>query len=319
MEVSFIIPIFNNSLNDLRRVVNSVRKLKNSISYEILLIDDGSKDNFSVEYEKFSSQYEIKYFKKNNSGVSDTRNYGLKKSTGKYIVFLDADDQFKAKNFVLPQDNTDLVVYNIEREDVESGKKTILRLNNLKKATETTVLPYLLKDGVFNFVTGKIYLKKFLNKYQIEFDPKIAVGEDLDFVSQVILNKPKIQYIDKVLYTYLFKTSTGEERIRRHPLQNLNDAINVYKLRKTILSKVNITNAGLKEALIDDIFEIYSRYLVNDKISAKKNSYLFIKAVKLHNNNLNKKAQLKASLIINKRYLLITTYLKLRQMYKKVK
>lgn len=318
MDVSFIIPIFNNSLNELSRMIKSVKQIDESINYEILLIDDGSKNALSVKYKNLSLQSKIKYFKKDNGGVSSARNFGLDKAKGKYILFLDADDQFVAKNFSLPYEDKDLILYNVERKNIETGKNVFLTLNNLKNITKIDILPYLLKDGVLNFVTGKIYLKSFLDRYMIRFNCGITVGEDLDFVTRVLMFNPKLEYINKVLYKYLFKTSTGKERIRIHPLQNLKDALNVYLLREKISKKINV-EADLKSALVDDIFEIYSQYLINDAKSAKKNNDLFGEVLYKYGNNLNKKAKIKADLIVNKKYWLILMYLRVRDFYKKVK
>ena len=87
MDVSFIVPIFNNSTEDLIRVIKSVDLLTTKISCEFILIDDGSKEKLSLKYKKISMKYGVKYFRKKNAGVSSARNYGLEKATGNYIIF----------------------------------------------------------------------------------------------------------------------------------------------------------------------------------------------------------------------------------------
>lgn len=65
---------------------------------EVIVVDDGSKD--TVAWERLKSKYKdqsIKFLAKLNTGVSDTRNYGIRQSTGKYICCLDADDRIHPK------------------------------------------------------------------------------------------------------------------------------------------------------------------------------------------------------------------------------
>lgn len=325
MDVSFIIPIYNNSGKDLEQLIKSVKLLDATINYEIILIDDGSNKELSTEYRKISLNYNVNYFRKRNAGVSSARNYGLKKSKGKYIVFLDADDQFVASNFSLFHEEKDLTIYNIERLNIEDNKKIILDIDSKdKKLNASTLLPYLLRDNVFNFVTGKVYLRKFLIENKIEFNPNITVGEDLDFVSKVLLLKPSIRYVPKVLYKYLFKIETGKIRIEKHPLQNLQDAVHVYKLRKDILKKVNLTNTAisspnLNDSLIDDVFEIYSQYLNNDLKDAIGNKKIFVNVIEKYSYHLNKKSKFKSKLIKEGKYRIIGMYLKARYFYKKLK
>ena len=90
-KVSIIVPIYNVE-NFLEKSINS---LINQTYYdiEIILIDDGSTDRSS----KIIDEYAIKDSRiiaihKKNTGVSDTRNVGLSKVSGKYITFIDADD-----------------------------------------------------------------------------------------------------------------------------------------------------------------------------------------------------------------------------------
>ena len=89
--VSIIVPVYNVE-KFLSQCIESLigQSYKN---LEILLIDDGSTDNSSNicrEYEIVDNR--IKVFHKNNGGLSDARNYGLKHARGEYISFVDSDD-----------------------------------------------------------------------------------------------------------------------------------------------------------------------------------------------------------------------------------
>ena len=88
-DVSIIIPIYNAS-KYLKRCLDSVIN-QTKTELEIILINDGSTDN-SEEIIKGYKDKRIRYFKNKNQGIGKTRNFGITKATGKYIMFLDSDD-----------------------------------------------------------------------------------------------------------------------------------------------------------------------------------------------------------------------------------
>lgn len=90
-KVSIIVPVYNVE-KYLKRCVDSIieQSYKN---LEIILVDDGSKDNsFSICKEYESKDSRVRIFHKENEGLGLTRNYGIEKSTGEYITFVDSDD-----------------------------------------------------------------------------------------------------------------------------------------------------------------------------------------------------------------------------------
>ena len=94
---SVVIPTYNRS----EFIVNCLQSvLKQSFTdFEIIVIDDGSTDNTKELIEKLTEKEQrIRYFFISNSERGFARNFGWKKATGKYIVFLDSDDQFLASH-----------------------------------------------------------------------------------------------------------------------------------------------------------------------------------------------------------------------------
>ncbi len=125
-KLSVIIPVYNNE-KYLERCFNSILN-QNINDLEIIVVNDGSTDNSDKiiqEYEK--NHQEIKYFKKENTGVADSRNYGIEKASGKYIMFLDADDYVdialykNIKKYI--DEDIDLIKYKIQI--VDKNEKTI--------------------------------------------------------------------------------------------------------------------------------------------------------------------------------------------------
>lgn len=84
-EVSVIIPIHNEG-NNIYRTIEGVQKTTTGISYEIIVVDDGSTDG---SYSKLIS-YGVKYFRTERQGPAKARNLGAENANGKFLVFLDA-------------------------------------------------------------------------------------------------------------------------------------------------------------------------------------------------------------------------------------
>ena len=91
MKVSIIVPVYNVE-EYVTECLNSVMDL--NIDYEIIVVNDGSKDNSLEEVNKFAESYkgDIKIINKENGGLSSARNAGIEKAKGDYLFFLDSDD-----------------------------------------------------------------------------------------------------------------------------------------------------------------------------------------------------------------------------------
>lgn len=90
-KISVIVPIYNGETY-LSECIESILK-QTYENIELILVNDGSKDNSKNIIDKYALlDNRIKAIHKENSGVSDSRNVGLKNTTGDYICFVDQDD-----------------------------------------------------------------------------------------------------------------------------------------------------------------------------------------------------------------------------------
>jgi|SRR5690554_500519 len=94
--VSIVVPCYNGG-QFIAETINSVLK-QTYPTIELIIINDGSTDDSLVVINKFNED-RIVLIDKENSGVSDSRNVGLKASKGEFILFLDADDLIQ-ENFI---------------------------------------------------------------------------------------------------------------------------------------------------------------------------------------------------------------------------
>lgn len=88
--ISVIVPLYNKG-SKVCKTIDSVLRQKYK-DFEVIVVDDGSKDD-SADYVLKYTDCRIRYYYKENGGVSSARNYGIKVSSGEWLIFLDADDE----------------------------------------------------------------------------------------------------------------------------------------------------------------------------------------------------------------------------------
>ena len=167
--MSVVIPVYNVQ-EYLQKCVDSV--LNQTISnYEVILVDDGSRDGCPGICDKYAEVYEnVISLHKENGGLSDARNFGVKHASADYIVFVDSDDYVDPEyleslwNLHLKY-SSDIVVQGVKREQ-ENGEL----LNEIKSTSEMLVGPQKAIElmcygkNVAVFAYAKLYLKSYLLK-----------------------------------------------------------------------------------------------------------------------------------------------------------
>ena len=94
--ISFIVPAYN-AKKTIKKCLESLLNQSNTkLDYEIIVVDDGSTDDTAeLIKEKFGESLlngKIRLYSKENGGIADTRNFGVSKASGDYIIFVDSDD-----------------------------------------------------------------------------------------------------------------------------------------------------------------------------------------------------------------------------------
>lgn len=181
IKLSIIIPVFN-AENTLKRCLDSVLQQKDD-ELEIVVINDGSKDLSDEIMQEYKLRYPeiISYYKKQNTGVADTRNYGIEKAKGKYIMFLDSDDYI------------DIHLYNIIKQYIERDIELIKF--KLQRVDEN--------NNIIEKVTGPIFEK--------------TTGEEgfkYLYASDVLLDSPCVYVMKKDIFIrnkLLFNVGTEHE------------------------------------------------------------------------------------------------------------
>lgn len=90
MFFSFIIPVYNRP-EEVHELLESLSLIEESDEFEIIIVEDGSKERCESVCSRFRESLNIKYIFKENSGPGDSRNYGMKLASGDYFIILDSD------------------------------------------------------------------------------------------------------------------------------------------------------------------------------------------------------------------------------------
>ena len=206
--VSIIVPIYRVEQYLDRCIESIINQTYKNI--EIILVDDGSPDNCGRMCDKWAKKDDrIKVIHKENGGLSDARNVGLKEATGQYIAFVDSDDWVDVQYIelllqALLKKDCDIVECNItkcyecnclERGMVNSFEKDIAVYDAIK------ALENLIKDREFHqYVWNKIYKRELVKGIFFE---KGKTNEDEFWTYQVFGRAKKIGHISERLYNYL--------------------------------------------------------------------------------------------------------------------
>lgn len=209
-DVSIIVPIYNVE-KYLRRCIDSILS-QTFISFELLLIDDGSTDASGAicdEYALMDRRIHVTH--QINRGVSAARNVGLDKSVGKYVCFVDSDDWVTSDYLATLMEQVqgfDVLFFGFfHRYNDESSMSLSLRrqcaVNEIEKEQ---LLLFLCKNdtgyNVLGYTCDKIFRRDLIEKYNLRFDENICLGEDEIFALAYCLKAQSLKVIPDVLYNY---------------------------------------------------------------------------------------------------------------------
>lgn len=211
-DVSVIVPIYNNEKYIEECVTSILEQTYPQKKIQIILINDGSKDNSKEICENLKNKYSnIVLINQKNSGVSEARNAGIKKAEGKYILFLDSDDKLEKHSmqrlvefFDSHYEEIDLVTYPMKIYENEKAKPTQhYRYQFYKEGTGVYDLienPYLGQSTINTMI-------KNLGEQNVLFDKEMTYSEDEAFNTQVLMRKKKIGFCKEA--TYIYKKHVG--------------------------------------------------------------------------------------------------------------
>jgi len=240
IKISIIVPVYNTE-KYLKRCFDSlVCQTLNDI--EIIIVNDGSYDNSQLVIDQYSKMYPEKIIPliKENGGLSDSRNLGLKHVRGEYILFVDSDDYVDKdmcermhKKGIQTQSDVVCSPITFIWENSRKAKTTFFPDINIfgKSILEN---PHIL-NIVSSYAVTKIYKRDFWNKNNFSF-PVGQCFEDSALIYNILLKANKVESINIPFYNYIKdiegSISNRVDRTIFDIFKSCHSMINFYKKNK---------------------------------------------------------------------------------------
>jgi len=218
-KISVIVPIYNKA-SFLEKNINSILQ-QTEKNIEIILADDGSTDNSSEICRKYAEKdSRILYKRKENEGLTATRNYGRKFATGDYISFVDPDDFIEANTYeqmLKCSNNADIVISGLIHEFGRKKKIQVMprNLNNFYENSDIRkfILPLFLVygKGIWENIQLAqfgiaLFRRAFLDEQNILNDERITYSEDWLFFLEALLKAQSVAIEHNAYYHYVHNT-----------------------------------------------------------------------------------------------------------------
>lgn len=204
--ISIIIPLYNKQ-SVIQKTIDSILCQKYT-NFEVIVVDDGSTDN-SVQVVRSYDDPRIRIYQKKNGGPSSARNYGVKKSVGEWVIFLDADDTFVPEALTIlfrpikKDKDIDIVSGNfniVSRKE----KRAFCRSHYEGLVPNIVGIKWIFLNKCYPRTGAAIIQKNVLLKYP--FDEKLRRFEDISSIIQWVKNS-KIYVTPEIVFNYYRDTA----------------------------------------------------------------------------------------------------------------
>ena len=299
--LSIIVPIYNveNYISDCLQSI--LRQGLNSDEYEVILVNDGTKDG---SMEKISTILSVNanfhVYEQSNQGLSAARNTGLNHAQGKYVLLLDSDDMLidNSLKTLLQHDMMsmcDMVVANFVKltsDAISSYHSPTCQVVNVEKISGYDFFMHHLNPKQC-YVWRTLYRRDFLNQNCLRFIPGIYF-EDIPFTIECYLHAKRCLKIDLPFYIYRQREGSIVASINIKKLKHLNLVIG----RLLEIKESEHWPADIKQKIDDNIYATFSItiwYLTHNKeLLSQKDEYINDFKYQKLNLPLNKKIKQRA-------------------------
>lgn len=265
MFFSIIVPVYNVE-KYLQKCIDSVLE-QSFTDFELLLVDDGSKDESGKICENNSLlDTRVKTIHKPNGGAADSRNVGLDAAQGEYVIYLDSDDYISDTAFLekihqKAKHKIDIILYNYVKyyEAKNSYYDLFFHYPNIEKEmTRAEILKLLVeKDAFYAAAWMKAIRTEVLKKNEIVFQPGIR-SEDQEWYYHVVLCAQSYAVVDEPFVVYRQRpgsvTATFSE-------QHLLDNVKIIRDWATRMQNENL-EIDFQDALLASLAKLYANLLI---------------------------------------------------------
>lgn len=246
--VSVVIPVYKVPENFLRECMESVIA-QNYTNIEIILVDDGSPDNCGRICDEYAeTDTRVAVIHKQNEGVSEARNSGIKVAHGKYIIFIDSDD-------TVDRDYVEILLKNMKPNSMTvcSFRREMYRSDN--SLHERIYTPSEAQASILSCqkltISGAPFCKCFdlelIRKNRLYFDAKLKIGEDLifcikytGFVSENVYFSNIAPYYYRNNPNSLMNNRLRKSNIKEEDIVNITSLYRLFEIRKTLFNDISV-------------------------------------------------------------------------------
>lgn len=259
-KISVVIPVYNVEKyldKCLKSIINQTLE-----DIEIIVVNDGTEDDSEeiiLKYQEIDKR--VKYYKKENGGLSDARNYGLEKASGEYISFIDSDDYIEATMLEKMYDNakqnkSDIVICGF-KSIYESGVERTTKI--YQKVTFKDILE-------ISFAWNKIYKHDFLKTLNFKF-PVGKHYEDMYCIPELVIKTSNISCISEAPYNYVIRDNSITTKRDNSKIFDLLEAC-IYN--KELVERTGDINLKKEwNSYSEDIKKVFNNFTANYTINFK--------------------------------------------------
>lgn len=292
VDLSIIIPMYNVE-QYLPRCVNSVKCLNiKPYSWEMILINDGSPDNsFQVAHKLTKDLKNITIISQKNKGLGGARNTGINNASGKYVLFLDADDLLDVNNVkqciqAAFKDHLDILEFGAA---MIKENKEVLKNIQAKSEQVSNGIDYQETIDYSGSACNKLYALDFLLIFNLQFMEKIY-GEDFEFNTRAFFYAKRVKAID-IIAAYFVQSpnSITRNKHKETKAKYVEDYIKIIKslhnfkgeLNRLSYKQLNYLESQISKVTVNSFwFLIKNRFgisaILNHKKYLKKYNILFL-------------------------------------------
>lgn len=314
-KVSIVVPVYNGE-KYIEKCINSILK-QTYKNVELIIINDGSVDKTKKILDKYSDS--IIVINKKNTGVSDSRNVGIDKATGDYIMFCDADDW-------LCDDTIEIAVNKINNYDAVRFSHYVVKNNQINKKENSDdvysdidlvvndnkeLVKNLLENKTEGHLWNYLLRTEVIKDNKIYFDDDLFYQEDVVFLLEYFFKIKKLKVISTPLYNY-YKNFDSVTQNESSTIKNLSS---IWLVREKIINLLEINNNLDYKKLVEQRFlNLQLMYFLDFYIRFNRKKFIsYIKEISLANEKYYD--EILSSNILSKKWFLFIKLLRLKKIH----
>lgn len=302
--VSVVVPVYQ-SEKYIDRCMHSIL-IQDYSNIEVILINDGSTDKSWDKCQYYAYKYDnVRAYSQKNKGASFSRNRGIELSHGKYIYFMDADDEMLdtciSKSVSAMEVGNDFVFFDyyisVENDNGSYIQNASFNFLDKRSAIKELLNTRVSGDSVNGYLWNKLFNLSIIKRNNIRFDNEIKMWEDLLFCIQYLECVNYIIHLKEKLYIYkesnkksisralsaesAFTWTIAGEKIRKIIFENFNNQYDNF-FAQLVNVYMTYVVVSIKQRKRIEKYEDIINFLENNKSKLRKKYKLILNLLKFH-------------------------------------